>query len=223
MVKGCLKAAALSVAVAISASGASALTTVELDYKGQGAAQAVSTTAGTFSAGAFSMEDTATGFDFLAWCLDISTYLADPATYQVKTKDDPTVFDNGGASGVISSENKERIQGLFDTFYAGVDTAVENAAFQSALWTIVTGANTITNTATASWALASDYLDNLVVDNKDQYTLLFYQAESGRKGPRSQNLVAAFETTPVPLPAGAVLLVTAFGALGVARRRRRAA
>jgi hypothetical protein len=152
--------------------------------------------------------DPTVGDDFIAFCLDLGQTLASPATYMVKT-----LSETGFGAAVTNT-----IDRLFTAHYASLGTdATNNAAFQLALWEIIdetsgtydvtTGSFSATSSATG---LANTFLDTLG-NATGGYTITFY--ESGT----SQDLVGA---SPIPLPAGAPLLLTGIAGFAWMRRRK---
>ena len=165
--------------------------------------------------------------NFIAWCLDISTTLRLPSTYTTTT----TPF----ASGPLSPPRISTIERLFETGLSTLNLGnnADSAGFQLALWEVLyensgtlslgTG-NFSANHATAAIAVANTLLGNLALGPVTRdYNLTFLQSNDPHNtvdGHYSQHLVTA---TPVPLPAGGVLLLAGLGALGALRRRARKA
>lgn len=163
------------------------------------------------SASSFTMDPT-DGDDFIAFCLDLGQVIAEPVTYAVKS-----LSETGFGATAINA-----IDRLFTAHYGSLGTdATNNAAFQLALWEIIdegdsnaydvtSGDFSATSSNGAALNLANSFLGNLGSETGG-YKITFY--ESGT----SQDLVGA---SPVPLPAGFALMLTAFGGLSVARRRK---
>lgn len=175
-------------------------------------------TTGNKVAGGFNMSDNGNVLDdFVAFCLDIANYLRDDTDYKVTD----TPFSNYAIP-------VSRVQTLFDANFASVDVTDESqsAGFQLALWesiydddaNLATGAFQGSGLTGSITATAQSYLDAAATyAGGTAFKLTFFDSQNQ---PRSQNLVTA---TPVPLPAGAVLLVSALGLMGVMRRRKTAA
>ncbi|WP_255552387.1 VPLPA-CTERM sorting domain-containing protein [Maritimibacter dapengensis] len=173
----------------------------------------------------FNMSDVSTPStlgDFMAWCLDIGSYLSTSSTAgrPYTTTDAP--FSN--SFGVT----KSRIQSVFDANFASVDTSdgKQAAAFQVALWNMVydddadAGSGTFAVTADSGvMSLANDYLAEAASFTGDKaYRLTFLESTPGRYEKKYQNLVTI---APVPIPAAGGLLIMALGGLGFASRRRK--
>ena len=205
------------------ASGASAAT-VQLEYQG---ANAFGTPAWSrnvninlngrnmyVAAGLFRMEDSNSGAEVLAWCVDLYNRLRSPALYDVS---------NFSASG-FSAGVRDNVDRLFTGFYADVDTRDEAAGFQIALWEIVTETTGVIDLAGGIFratggsnplALAGSYLSGLAAAGTGGYNLTFFDSQNNS----SQNLVSV---SPVPVPAAGGLLLAGLAGFAALRRRRKA-
>ena len=156
-------------------------------------------------AGAFGVREGTT--DWLAFCIDLFQ------TYHM-----PTDFDVVAAPGGAGSPFFQRLDKLYTSYFAGVDTSVEAAAFQIAIWEILydgslnlgDGEFRLVEVGDAVLSQVNAYLTGLDQQTGGGYAFTFLKNET------YQDLVIA---SPVPLPAGALLLLGALGAMGVARRK----
>ena len=157
-------------------------------------------------AGGFEMSD---GSEvFLAWCIDLfDTIRSD--TYDLTRPSQVSDQDEADLNLLFT--------GIRDQSQLN---SVNAAAFQVAIWEIVyeeTGSYDLASgdfqagDNAAVIAQASAWLSNLG-SGTGSYDLTFYQSDT------SQDLVAG-TISPVPAPAGLLLLGSALGALGFARRR----
>lgn len=169
---------------------------------------------GQYVAGGFKMSDNGGVLDdFIAFCLDIGNWLRDDTDYE------PTATPFTNFTIPIA-----RVQAVFDANYGGVDLTNENqsAGFQLALWEAIydtdydltTGAFRGKGLDGATTAAAQGFLSAASsYAGPKKFSLTFYDSLND---PRSQNLVTV---SPVPLPAGGVLLLSALGVIGLLRRR----
>lgn len=219
---GIFKAAIAAVLLAVS-SGSGAASTVTVSYQGSNAFNTslsnvgrVSFTStdpsrsGTFHAGPFAVRADGLG-DFLAWCVNIARNMANGQTYA------HAAGHFGGAGSTI----RTNIDRLFSTYYAGLATKNQKAAFQFALWEIIyddgldLGSGTFRDNGTSGTirSLADGYLAGIRAPDAltGKYRFTFLTSET------SQDLVTV---SPIPLPAAGWLLLA--GVAGLAGLRRRA-
>ncbi len=148
--------------------------------------------------------------DFVAFCVDLGKYLANGQSY--------TTASNSNFGGAVDTN----IDKLFTSAYSGVSTQVEGAAFQVALWEIITDTGSGFDLTSGNFSVqlagysaavinqASSYLSGLASAATGGYNLTFLNSGT------SQNLVTV---SPVPLPAAAGML--GFGVLALFGLRRR--
>ncbi|TNF65139.1 MAG: VPLPA-CTERM sorting domain-containing protein [Rhodobacteraceae bacterium] len=164
--------------------------------------------------------------EFLAWCLDIQSYLGARNQANPYTITD-TPFSNSFGLGATG---RDRVQAVFDANFATLDVGngSQAAAFQVALWNAV-----YDDDWTATGGLFSVSAGNFIEGLADgflaqaqayaggkQYNLTFWESTPGQQQTKRQNLVSV---APVPLPAAGVLMIGALGGLVALRRRKRPA
>lgn len=231
------KARALAGAVALSlvAAGASA-GTVDLTYRGASTADPktvritsapVTPAATHVYAFGFNMEAATDPLtEFLAWCLDIESFLG------AKDKAKPyTITDNPFSNSYgLDADERARVQKVFDANFATLDASdgYEAAGFQLALWDALydddwhAGAGSFAASADAAvLGLANGYLTAAQGYGGDRkFNMTFWESTPGVGQKKHQNLVSV---APVPLPAAGLLFLGALGGLAGVRRRKRAA
>jgi hypothetical protein len=226
-------------AVSVAAAGASA-SPIDLTYNGPstGDAKTVKITNAPVTAAAnhvyahgFDMAATdpdtgASLSEFLAWCLDIGSFLGGEGQAKPYTLTGNPFSNSYGLDGA----QRARVQAVFDANFATLDAGVgtEAAGFQVALWDALYdydwdaggGAFAVSADETVP-GLANDYLTAAQGHGGDrQFDMSFWESTPGAGGSTHQNLVSV---APVPLPAAAVLLLGGLGGLAALRRRKPAA
>lgn len=163
---------------------------------------------------------TAQGYgDFNAFCVDLAQYMTKGEAYETGV-------------GLFSGPTLQNIDRLFTSAYAAVDTAIEAAGFQVALWEIVEDSTTGLNLTAGSFsaqgaavAQAQTYLDGLGTQT-GKYTLDFLESGvsqdvvTGSLNPNSP--LNNGGPSPVPLPASGLLLLAALGGAAGMKRRKTA-
>ena len=229
-VTGLAGAALLSILAAAASAG-----TVDLTYKGPSTAERktltitsapVTPAASTVYAFGFDMEAATDPLTrFLAWCLDIESFLGPRDKARPYTITD-TPFSN---SYGLDAAQRDRVQRVFDANFATLDASdgYQAAGFQLALWDALydddwnAGAGSFAASADAAiLGLANGYLSAAEAHGGDRrFRMTFWESTPGENGTKQQNLVSV---VPVPLPAAGLLFLGALGSLAALRRRKRA-
>jgi len=240
-----IRAKGLAGAVVLSflAAGASA-STVDLTYHGASSgndakgvkimeAPAASGANTPLIAGAFGFKMRTDAKDelteFLAWCLDIGSYLGTNGSFEYKMTNTP--FSN---SFGLDPDQRGRVQSVFDANYGMLDISdgIEAAGFQVALWDALydddgdASAGDFRISSGYGYGYGADIIDQAndflgdanVYNGGKIFNLTFFES-TGEGVAKKQNLVTA---TPVPLPAAGLLFLGALGGLAALRRRKAA-
>lgn len=210
--------AAVAVSFAALTASTAGASTVRLDYSGSSVfgSPNLSETVQVSSpvradirvqAGPFRMTDGIN--NLVAFCFDLAQNVANGVTYTT-------------ASNPLGDERASLLNRLFSSHYDKVDTTTEGAAFQVAVWEIVyedlsgplsaSSGDFYASSNAGVVDQANTWLANL--GSEEKYSISYYLSDT------NQDLLTA---SPVPLPAGLVLLGTGLGALAIARRRRQVA
>jgi len=146
--------------------------------------------------------------NFIAFCVDLSKQLKNGKNYTTS------------ANSAFGAKVDRRIDKLFTSAYAGISTAVHGAAFQLALWEIISDTGRRNNLSRGRFKVkagkavisqANAYLKGLRSASTGGYAITYMT--SGK----SQNIVTV---SPVPIPAAFGMLGLGVAALFGLRRRK---
>lgn len=162
-------------------------------------------TAQNVRAGGFHITDGTS--PIVAFCIDLAEHLNLSVAYDM-------------TGSPFSAGVTDMLGQLFDGYFEGIDTGTEAAAFQVAIWEMIT--DDVFDLDTGDFRvfnnnpvkdLADDYLAGLSAFDPDGYTLSYFAADG------TQDLVTG-QPAPVPLPAAGWMLLAGVGALALGRKRR---
>lgn len=224
-----VKVSAAAVAVALAAATSAQASTINVTYQPDGVFGAdnlyqnvnVSTAGpgvdGSVSAGMFHLTADNELGDFFAFCVDLVDYLNNPQQMEYQ----PSLY-----SASVQSELDLLFSAALggDTMESVIDTSVESAGLQVAIWEVtneggggtydLTSGNFSVSGNAAVQAQAQSYLDAMSGATAGLYNMTFmYSADH-------QDLVTV---APVPLPASGLLIGAGLAGLAAVRRRRKAA
>jgi hypothetical protein len=161
--------------------------------------------------GGFKMGVGNTNQSITAWCVDVFDWLHSAS------------YSNGNLSSI---NHNDKLQQLVNQRYASVTNAQTSAAFQLAVWEIVTEAGNTFNLGngqfkawggnTTAIAMANDWLKLDKTTGNRNYKIDYYFYGNMPNGV-TQNLISV---SPVPLPAAGLLMLSALGLGGLVKRRR---
>ena len=219
-------AAAVSFAgfLAISSAGTLSAATVNVTYQGSTAfgspnlSRYVEITSPGYSGGAFAgpfrlVGDNGLG-KFVAFCVDLAQFMKSGTTY--------TTAASSGYGGAVDLN----IDRLFTSAYAGISTAIQGAAFQVALWEIISDTGSGFNLAGGSFSVTQARYSAAVINQANAYLSALTGAATGGyrltflKSGTNQDIVTVSQ---VPLPAAAGMLGLGLVRLVGLRRRRKKA
>ena len=225
--RGAISRLVLASGLALGLAGAAQAATITVTYQGSGPfgtpnySRYLQIASAPYSGGVFAGPFRLTGSggmgNFVAFCVDLAKFLGSGHSYS-------TSASSGYGAAVDSAISK-----LFNSAYAGISNAVQGAAFQVALWEIITDTGTGYDLSSGGFSAtyapyssavlnqANLYLSALNTAPSSGYSLTFLNSGS------SQNLVTVAQIPAVPLPASVGMMGLALGALTLIARRRRKA
>lgn len=169
--------------------------------------------------GVLRVKETASGNKFAAFCVDLMTSLKLPAPYEKLT------------TSLFNSSIADNISRLVNAYFPTVNTAAEGAALQLAIWEVIYddgsadlngGAFKVTQASADALSYAQGYLANLAsLPTTGRYKVTYFQGDGSQSTGGIGDSQDVIGVSPVPLPAGVLLLGGALAGLGVAGAKRR--
>jgi hypothetical protein len=152
--------------------------------------------------------------NFVAFCVDLAQFLKSGTTYT-------TAASSGYGGGVDT-----RIGQLFSSAYAGISTRVQGAAFQVALWEIISDTGAGYSLSGGTFKVKQAAYSQAVINQANNYLAALTGATTGGyrltylKSAVGQDIVTVSQ---VPLPAAAGMLGLGLASLVGLRRRKKKA
>jgi len=166
---------------------------------------------GTF-AGPFRLVGSGALGNFVGFCVDLAQFMTNGGTY-----------NTAGASGYGAAVDAN-IDRLFTSAYASISNRVQGAAFQVALWEIISDTSGGFDLGAGNFSVQNAVYSAPVIAQANQYLGALAGAATGGyrltflKSGTSQDLVTV---SAVPIPAAAGMLgIGVFGLFAVGRRRK---
>ena len=166
---------------------------------------------GRVRAGMFRLSGSNGFGDFNSFCIDLGHSLSSNDTY--------TASETSPFSAAVT----DNIERLYNSAYASVSTARESAAFQLAIWEIITDTGNSLDLASGDFKvlgtgvkllnMANGYLAGLAGASAGGYEFTYLQSRVGQD---------QLTVSPVPVPAGIGLLGLGLAGLFGLRRRKKA-
>jgi hypothetical protein len=165
---------------------------------------------------------------FNTWCVDITHWMiTGKVTYDIGGATElANNFGSGGSTRVSD------LLKLANEAYSTVDTKLESAAFQLAVWAIMFGEkgsggyslNSATFVAPSSdtgYAMAQGWLTNLsTAQVTGNYKITYLYQPTGYEIPRNSQDMVVFTATPVPEPTSMLLLGLGLLGIGIVSRKK---
>ncbi|MET0520250.1 MAG: PEP-CTERM sorting domain-containing protein [Burkholderiaceae bacterium] len=209
----------LASALLLAAGAASAATTVDIAFQGMNGIELTTSDSYGYLTGAMQYT-TGSGTSFEAFCVELAQGYA-PTSYGLQN------YSVGSFSGLQSS----LLQGLFSSSYAGLASAGQKAAFQTAVWEITHETSGTLNAAAGSFKFEYLSASSTVAEDAAFLALTngYLAAASTYTGAAKYTLTRldnpvyqdVLTVTAVPEPASYAMLLAGLGAIGFVAGRRR--
>lgn len=169
--------------------------------------------------GVLRLQELASGNKFAAFCVDLATSLNIPATYDKLT------------GSLFSDSITDNISRLVNAYFPTVSSTAQGAGLQLAIWEVIyddgnldlsTGDFKVTQASVGALSYATQYLTGLAaLPTTGRYNVTFYQGDGSQSTGGVGDSQDVIGVSPIPLPAGVLLLGGALAGLGVVGAKRR--